>query len=200
MRAARVRVLQLASAVHLLVASAGSAQNAQFQAYFVSVCPTATGALLARCQQTPGGLGDLSSDSESSLNPNQLVALNDAALSRSQSTAREVQERLEAKRDEHQEAAAGGLGWSAYFHARGQFLDRSASATERGFEADAYGFHLGADKRLGASSVRYEVGLFAAGAPLTAAKGHFIHVYVDRQSRRPVALPPDLKTVLETLL
>ena len=54
--------------------------------------------------------------------------------------------------------------------------------------------------RLGASSVRYEVGLFAAGAPLTAAKGHFIHVYVDRQSRRPVALPPNLKTVLETLL
>ncbi len=54
--------------------------------------------------------------------------------------------------------------------------------------------------RLGASSVRYEVGLFAAGAPFTAAKGHFIHVYVDKQSRRPVALPPNLKAVLETLL
>jgi acyl-CoA thioester hydrolase len=54
--------------------------------------------------------------------------------------------------------------------------------------------------RLGQSSVRYEVGLFAQGEPLSAARGHFIHVYVDRLSRRPVALPEKLKTVLETLL
>ncbi|MFZ3082577.1 acyl-CoA thioesterase [Rhodoferax ferrireducens] len=54
--------------------------------------------------------------------------------------------------------------------------------------------------RLGASSVRYEVGLFAQGEPLTAARGHFIHVYVDKQSRRPAPLPLNLKTVLETLL
>jgi acyl-CoA thioester hydrolase len=53
--------------------------------------------------------------------------------------------------------------------------------------------------KLGSSSVRYEVGLFAQGAPLTAAKGHFVHVYVDRQTRRPVPLPPALKTVLEKL-
>lgn len=54
--------------------------------------------------------------------------------------------------------------------------------------------------RLGSSSVRYEVGLFAQGEPLTAAKGHFIHVYVDSQSRRPVILPLSLKSVLETLV
>lgn len=54
--------------------------------------------------------------------------------------------------------------------------------------------------RIGASSVRYEVGLFAQGAPLTAARGHFVHVYVDKQERRPVPLPHKLKTVLETLL
>ena len=53
--------------------------------------------------------------------------------------------------------------------------------------------------KMGASSVRYEVGLFAQGAPLTAAKGHFVHVYVDRQTRRPVPLPPELKSVLEKL-
>ena len=57
---------------------------------------------------------------------------------------------------------------------------------------------------VGASSVRYEVGLFScrAGDPaaeLTAAKGHFIHVYVDRQTRRPAPLSPQLLTVLETL-
>jgi acyl-CoA thioester hydrolase len=33
------------------------------------------------------------------------------------------------------------------------------------------------------SSVRYEVGLFAGGAPLSAALGHFVHVYVDRARR-----------------
>ncbi len=53
--------------------------------------------------------------------------------------------------------------------------------------------------RIGGSSVRYEIGLFAQGAPLTAAKGHFIHVYVDRASRRPVPLPQPLRTVLEEL-
>ncbi len=54
--------------------------------------------------------------------------------------------------------------------------------------------------RLGSSSVRYEVGLFAQGEPLTAAKGHFVHVYVDKASRRPTPLPLNLKTVLETLV
>jgi acyl-CoA thioester hydrolase len=53
--------------------------------------------------------------------------------------------------------------------------------------------------RIGTSSVRYEVGLFAHGQTLTAAKGHFIHVYVDRATRRPVALPAKLKSVLEAL-
>jgi len=52
---------------------------------------------------------------------------------------------------------------------------------------------------LGTSSVRYEVGLFAAGEPMTAARGHFVHVYVDRTSRRPVPLPAPLRQVLEAL-
>ena len=53
--------------------------------------------------------------------------------------------------------------------------------------------------RIGSSSVRYEVGLFAAGAPQTAARGHFVHVYVDRATQRPVPLPTQLKAVLEAL-
>ncbi len=52
---------------------------------------------------------------------------------------------------------------------------------------------------LGTSSVRYEVGIFGESG-LTAAKGHFVHVYVDKQTRRPVPLPTHLKTVLEALL
>ena len=54
--------------------------------------------------------------------------------------------------------------------------------------------------RLGSSSVRYEIGLFAQGEPVTAAKGHFVHVYVDKLNRRPTPLPLNLKTVLETLV
>lgn len=53
---------------------------------------------------------------------------------------------------------------------------------------------------IGSSSVRYEVALFPEDAAQPcAARGHFIHVYVDRTSRRPVVLPPQLLAVLETL-
>jgi acyl-CoA thioester hydrolase len=53
--------------------------------------------------------------------------------------------------------------------------------------------------RLGSTSVRYEVALFAQDQDLCAARGHFVHVYVDRESRRPVSLPDPLKQLLETL-
>ena len=53
---------------------------------------------------------------------------------------------------------------------------------------------------VGSSSVRYEVAIFPADADLPcAAKGHFIHVYVDRTTRKPTALPATLLSVLETL-
>lgn len=53
--------------------------------------------------------------------------------------------------------------------------------------------------RLGHSSVRYELGLFADDAPLAAAVGQFVHVYVDRDSREPVALPDALRQALRGL-
>lgn len=54
--------------------------------------------------------------------------------------------------------------------------------------------------RIGRSSVRYEVGLFAHTQALSAACGHFIHVYVDAGTRRSVPVPEKLKAVLEPLL
>lgn len=54
--------------------------------------------------------------------------------------------------------------------------------------------------RLGNSSVRYEVGIFKPGEPYAAAAGHFVHVYVDRDSRRPVPLSAPLRALLEPLL
>ncbi|CAN5405823.1 thioesterase family protein [soil metagenome] len=53
--------------------------------------------------------------------------------------------------------------------------------------------------QVGSSSVRYEIGLFAAGEELTAARGHFVHVYVNRATQRPVALPPALTHALQGL-
>jgi acyl-CoA thioester hydrolase len=44
-------------------------------------------------------------------------------------------------------------------------------------------------ERLGTSSVRYRLGVFAKGADEAAAEGFFVHVYVDRATRRPVPLP-----------
>jgi acyl-CoA thioester hydrolase len=54
--------------------------------------------------------------------------------------------------------------------------------------------------RLGGSSVRYELALFADDAAQCAARGEFTHVYVDRTSRRPVPLPAALRSALEPLL
>jgi len=52
---------------------------------------------------------------------------------------------------------------------------------------------------VGQSSVRYEVALFLAGEPLSVARGHFVHVYVDRATRRPAVLPARLQEVLAAL-
>jgi acyl-CoA thioester hydrolase len=53
---------------------------------------------------------------------------------------------------------------------------------------------------LGRSSVRYELALFADNLPSCAARGEFTHVYVDRASRRPVALPGALRDALLPLV
>ena len=54
--------------------------------------------------------------------------------------------------------------------------------------------------RLGNRSVRYEIGLFRNGEEDAAAQGHFIHVYVERTTRRPAALPPQMRKALELIL
>lgn len=54
--------------------------------------------------------------------------------------------------------------------------------------------------RLGSSSVRYEVGLFRNDEQIAAAEGFFIHVYVDRLTKRPQPLDLKLKAVLEGIV
>ena len=52
---------------------------------------------------------------------------------------------------------------------------------------------------LGTSSVRYEIGLFRNDDDGASAQGHFVHVYVDRTSRKPVPLPPAMRAALERI-
>jgi acyl-CoA thioester hydrolase len=52
---------------------------------------------------------------------------------------------------------------------------------------------------LGRSSVRYELALFDGEATEPAAEGWFVHVFVDRTSRRPVPIPHTLRAALERL-
>ena len=58
------------------------------------------------------------------------------------------------------------------------------------------GLRLG---RLGTSSVRYELAVFRDAAEEAAAEGHFVHVHVDRETRRPMAIPDDVRAMLHTL-
>jgi acyl-CoA thioester hydrolase len=53
--------------------------------------------------------------------------------------------------------------------------------------------------RLGRSSVRYEIALFGEGAAEPAATGWFVHVFVERASRRPAPIPQPIRAALERL-
>jgi acyl-CoA thioester hydrolase len=52
---------------------------------------------------------------------------------------------------------------------------------------------------LGNSSVRYEVGLFKQGDDKPAAFGYFVHVFVDRETRRPESIPERIRAALASL-
>ncbi len=54
-------------------------------------------------------------------------------------------------------------------------------------------------ERIGNSSVKYRIGLFRAGDKEPSAQGFFVHVYVDRESRRPTSIPNDMRTALEAI-
>ncbi|WP_017938497.1 acyl-CoA thioesterase [Zestomonas thermotolerans] len=54
--------------------------------------------------------------------------------------------------------------------------------------------------KLGNSSVQYELAIFKAGEEEACAAGRFVHVFVDRRSNRPVAIPETLRAALAALL
>ncbi len=54
--------------------------------------------------------------------------------------------------------------------------------------------------KLGNSSVRYELAIFKQGAALAAAAGYFVHVFVNRETQRPVAMPERIRAALGRLI
>lgn len=53
--------------------------------------------------------------------------------------------------------------------------------------------------KIGSSSVRYEIGLFGAGET-AAARGHFIHVYVNEKTRRPAPISDIMRLKFEEIM
>ena len=53
--------------------------------------------------------------------------------------------------------------------------------------------------RLGNSSVQYGLAIFAEGEQQASAFGHFVHVFVDRQSNKPVSIPTEIRAALERI-
>jgi len=53
---------------------------------------------------------------------------------------------------------------------------------------------------LGNSSVRYEVGIFKSGETIASAAGHFVHVFVDRESNTPVAIPKEIRDAMSGIV
>lgn len=53
--------------------------------------------------------------------------------------------------------------------------------------------------RLGRSSVRYAIGIFRNAEDVASAEAHFVHVYVDRATMRPVPIPGPVRAELEKI-
>lgn len=147
-----------------LIAGPAGAQNAAFQSFFGDLCTSGSpsGGLIVACNTNP----NLSSDSQTSLNPSQAVSATDAALARAKERRSRGERLLEQERDE----AAGQIGASAgedmasadfgrlslLLNGRYTWLDRQrnpASDSERGYEGDIYGVQFGGDYRISDQTV-----------------------------------------------
>ncbi len=54
--------------------------------------------------------------------------------------------------------------------------------------------------KLGNSSVRFEIGIFRQGEDEASAAGHFVHVFVDRTTNKPVPIPDRIRSALEGIV
>lgn len=148
----RTRSLRWSAAGLLLAGAQAQAANPQFQDFFFTVCTAPSGALAARCAETPGGLGNLSGDSESSLNPSQNLGHNQPALGAALGRSKGTRERAEHLRNsDSAEPEAQGGRLSALINVRASDFGRDGlgpTDPERGFEGDSRALEIGFDYAL----------------------------------------------------
>jgi len=145
----RTTAAAIAALAGLAAADAAQAQagNAAYQAYFRQACVSATGPLAALCVASRGG--ELSGDSESSLNPNQTAVAGSTSLARAQALAEATERRLEGLRDgDGPEIPEGRIGFFGSVLGEWSDQDRGPYDNERGFDADAWRITAGVDWRL----------------------------------------------------
>ena len=172
----------------LLAAAEARGANADFQAFFVRACAAPSGALAARCAETPAGLGDLSGDSESSLNPSQNLSQTATAAGLAQARSKEARERGERLREDGQpdpapDAQLVAGPFSLLVNAHGTWFERQVAAgyeAGRSFEGDSSGLEIGLDYRAseravvgalaGVERTRYDFGAEQPGVNFVPAK------------------------------
>ncbi len=149
----RAQLAMIAAVFPLLAGPQAQAANAGFQSFFFDVCGTATGVLAARCAETPGGLGNLSGDSESSLNPTQSLSHNLSALGAAQTRSKSARERGERLREAGSGAEAPGVRVDAgpfglLVNVHGTWFEREIDGdVERSLDGDSAAAEIGLDYR-----------------------------------------------------
>ncbi|MEM6707759.1 MAG: autotransporter outer membrane beta-barrel domain-containing protein [Pseudomonadota bacterium] len=151
---ARLAPIRIALPSLLLLGSVmpSYAVNPGFQDFFFSVCASAEGALAARCAETNGGLGDLSGDSESSLNPSQTLGLTNPARSANATRASDARDQGFETRSAFGNDNSLSLGrFSLILNARAgeESFDRTVDVDrERAYDQDNHALQVGVDYRL----------------------------------------------------
>ena len=135
-------------------AAPAGAANPEFQDFFFSVCQNPTGTLAQRCGETTDGLGNLSGDSESSLNPSQVLSNADAGLATARSLSKQALERTERLSG----TDTAGMGekvdigpFSLLLNVRMSREEQKKTVdadSERGYENDFWGIEAGTDYRI----------------------------------------------------
>lgn len=156
------RLLPALLSAGLMSSVAAHAVNPEFQDFFFDVCANPTGTLANRCAETQDGAGNVSGDSESSLNPSQTLSSANASRSNARARARLVREPAERE----PETAApdrlelGPLSLLLNGRVISEEFDRQvAEDSERGHDLDTRGLQVGFDYRL---SERWLLGAWLA--------------------------------------
>jgi len=151
-------VFAVLAVLNLGAIGGANAANPSFQDFFFQVCSGPVGALAQRCAETNAGLGDLSGDSESSLNPTQSLSgsaanLN-AARSRNEQARRhgEQTRQVPAAPNSDNELSIGPFSLLL----NGRFSHQESQRTqdlERSYKLDTFSAQFGLDRRFNSSLV-----------------------------------------------